>query len=296
MDQATRLSDQQTKNLMLRLESIYNNAYEKAIEDNKQLLKKYANAKTPEQKKQYKLRLQRSNELINNIAGEIANAGDTAAKLIQAELTGLYRLNYEYTTWEIQREVGYEFSFAIYDRNQIAVILTKEQKPFTKLAFKRLGENKVIVERLQNELLEAVSLGESQQKIIRRVRNVTGQSTRQAKRVVQTERNRVASQGRQMGFTEAMSIGIEMDKQWIARMSNTRDSHKHLNMQIVPADQKFKSLLGEIEFPGDPNAIAANTVNCFCLVKPVVHTQSKALLEHRKKFNKSWEEYSRSRQ
>ena len=46
--------------------------------------------------------------------------------------------------------------------------------------------------------------------------------------------------------------------------SRVRETHRHLNGQKVAFGKAFKSDLGPIRFPGDPEASAANTIQCRC--------------------------------
>lgn len=288
-------TDKRTQALIKRLDNMYDEAYTEIIKKNDKLIKKLSDATDDNYKKYLKRELKRNKLMIENMAKEIAMTGETVSKIIQGEMTNIYLLNYSYTTWKIQSDIGYGFNFAIYDKNQIAVILKENQAPFTKLAYRKLGSDTRVVEKLQSELFKSITLGESKQQLTKRIRTVTGQFNQDAKIVAQTERNRTASQGRQMGFDQAESLGIETYKQWIARLVNTRESHKEMNGQIVRSFEKFKSELGEIEFPGDPNTRPENSINCYCYVKPVVRTQSKALLKHREKFKEGWEKYRVSR-
>lgn len=50
----------------------------------------------------------------------------------------------------------------------------------------------------------------------------------------------------------------------------TRDAHRGLNGKRAKVGQPFQSALGPIRFPGDPEANAANTVNCRCFCEPDV--------------------------
>lgn len=52
----------------------------------------------------------------------------------------------------------------------------------------------------------------------------------------------------------------------IANDGNARDAHQKLAHQSVGYNEPFKSELGDILFPGDPNANPANIVNCRCAI------------------------------
>lgn len=295
-DIGTRATESRMRALDKRLQSIYSQAYKTAVENNKKAINKLTSLPEDaptEQRTAWLNEVKRTTSIIDNIASEIAQTGETAAKIIQGAMSDIYGLNYDYTGWTISKQSGLSLNFAIYDKNQIAAIINSEQSPFSKIAYRNLGKNAQIVQRLGNELAIATINGESQQQIIKRIRNVTDQSVKQARRVAQTERTRVQSQGRNMGINEAQAMGIEMDKQWIARLINTRDSHIAVNGEIVAAGEDFSNGL---EYPGDPRGSAEEVINCHCYEKPMVRSTSPALMAHRAKYGgESFKEYRESR-
>ncbi len=130
---------------------------------------------------------------------------------------------------------------------------------------------------LQSQMAQAAILGESQEKIIKRIQKVTGQAEYQARRIAQTERNRVQSQARAEALHEAAKMGITVTKTWSARMRNTRDSHAALNGTEIPENEKFHTIWGnELRYPGDPEAPAAEVINCFCVLVPDVKLPSES--------------------
>lgn len=291
-DLGISLSDQRVKTLMRRLESVYGDAMKTAVKNSQTALDDLASltdealegmsaADITAKREAAVAQIKRTQTLQKRIAAEISDAGKTAAQIIQGELTGIYALNRDFAAYTIQQQAGIQLDFTVYDRNQIAVFLQEQQAPFTKIAYRRLGADKVIITRLQNQFIAGIMNGESQPELIRRIQGVTGQSVRQAKRVAQTERNRVQSQGRQMAIDEANDMGVKVDRQWIARMRNTRDAHEEMHMTVAAPGKKFRSSLGAIEFPGDPNASAENTISCYCYIKPMVQSVSPALAKHR---------------
>lgn len=320
IDQGIRLSDDRTRQLMRRLEDVYADAYKTAVANNEKAIAKYASLTdealkdlTPEarqlKREAFAREIKRTEGLKDNIAAEIANAAETAEKIIQGEMSNIFALNYDFAVFDIQKQAGLNLSFTQFDRNQIAAIVSGEQTPFTKVsyierkaqkahkyyldrAFGKLGDDKVIVRKLQDQLIQATLNGESQQKIMRRLKDVTGMTTRQAKRIAQTERTTVQSQGRQIGIDEANAMGVTTDREWLARMVNTRDSHADLNGTIAKEGEPFHSMLGDIMYPGEASAAAANRVNCYCVLKPKVRSVSPALARHREKFKQqSFEQY-----
>lgn len=90
--------------------------------------------------------------------------------------------------------------------------------------------------------------------------------------VARTETIRLLNLGAQEYWRQAISAGVvqeqQLRKKWIptydGRLREAHASIPRLNKNGVPFNQPFKSTLGEIMFPGDPGAVAANTINCRC--------------------------------
>lgn len=267
MDRGIILSDEIHDKLRKRLEENYQKAYQKAIKDNKKDIEKLTKTKDKKEARELFMKISQKQGLINNLADEIASAGETAKNIIQGELINLYGLNYNFACYEIQKQMGFNVNFSQYDRNQIAIILKNSESPFTKIAYKNLGQDKAIVKTLQNELLQALLLGEAQDKLIKRISKVTSASATRAKRIAQTERNRVQSEARMNSIKEAETLGIDMHKQWISRLRNTRELHLLTHLEKKPSKEVFSNGL---MYPGDFNGSAQNVINCFCVLKPVV--------------------------
>ena len=90
-------------------------------------------------------------------------------------------------------------------------------------------------------------------------------SANQARTHARTAMTGAQNAGRIEGYHRAERMGIKLEKEWLATLDgHTRRSHAMLDGQHVPVDEPFKSLLGEIMYPGDPSARPANVYNCRC--------------------------------
>ena len=220
-------------------------------------------------RKEEVLRLLRQQRLVQNIADEMNRAGIEIAPEIKNRMADVYKVNSDATFRHINSRVN--ANFAMIPREQVKIILDDTQPVFSKIAYQHLGKNRVIRSALQSQMAQAAILGESQEKIIKRIQKVTGQAEYQARRVAQTERNRVQSQARADALHEAAQAGVIVTKKWSARMRNTRDSHAALNGVEIPENEKFRTIWGnELRYPGDPEAPAAEVINCRCILIPDV--------------------------
>lgn len=94
-----------------------------------------------------------------------------------------------------------------------------------------------------------------------------------AMRIARTESNRAMNYGHMVG---AAALNFMSDKVWIAaRDMRTRGTkpkdkadHFHMNEQRVGYNDPFTDPRSQVKlmFPGDPNAPAADTINCRCRV------------------------------
>ena len=295
-DEGTRRTDARMRALDKRLRGIYDEAYQTAVAREKAAIAKLAALDVNKLRAQglddnairakqlaHNAMVERETNIIKNIAAEISKSGETAAKIIQGEMLNVYGLNLDWSRYDVDREAGVMLDWTMYDKNQLKVLLDSEQSPFTKIAYNNLGKDSVVTSRLQNALTQAAMLGESQQQIMRRIRDVTGQSVSQARRVAQTERNRVQSQARFKGMEEASDMGIEMEKQWISRMdARVRDDHASVTGEVVDHDDAFSNGL---MFPGDPDGRAEQVVNCRCVLKPRVKNVPESVKRYREEMD-----------
>ena len=259
-------TDERMRELSKRLDNVYTEAYNTAIENNQKAINNLAKLKdeiytaskyshlTQDQKDKkleaFAREITRTEKVAENIAQELNRAGEIATDIIQGEMYGIYGLNYDFTTYSVSRQAGVAFNFTQYDRNQLAVLSQKGQSPFTKIAYNNMGSNPNIVRKLQAAFVVGTINGESKRELTRHVQAITGQKKWQAKRVAQTERTRVQTEARMLGIREAEEMGIPMQKQWVARIINTRESHLNVNGEIQEANDRFSNGLA---CPGDPS-------------------------------------------
>lgn len=272
---------------MTRVAEIYAGALRKALKNKKAFLQKVKDVETGKIKppSYYKTESQiarwkegflreliRQNDVIDGIMRELNSAGVDAAQLIRKSMVDIYQANRDETVATFDAaDQRIRPSFSVFDRRQIDVLVEEGQSPFSKLAYQNLGQNPAIRRKLQNELGMAAILGESQKKIIERIRKVTGQTVAQARRVAQTERTRVQSQARWQAGQEAQEMGIRVVNEWSTRMVNSRESHIALNGTVKPQGEPFRTVWGnDLLYPGDPSAPAREVINCHCVLVPDV--------------------------
>ena len=221
--------------------------------------------------------LMRQEHVIESIEQQIRDAGGKLEPEIKKALAEIYEVNANYTATKLTAFGGVDAAgkslITGVTRRQAAIIFRDTQPLFSKIAFRNLVEAPAVIRRLQNEMVQATLLGESQEKIIRRIRAVMGNSAANARRIAQTERTRLQSQARADQLHEAAQMGIRITKTWSTRMINSRESHVALNNKTVAENEKFRTIWNhDLAYPGDPSAPAKEVINCFCVLIPNVVT------------------------
>lgn len=291
-DEAVRIADEIEKALTQRISAVYGDALKKAIRMNRRFLQKIRDIdsgkiqppnyyNTPELIKKWRegyiRELMRQEHVIESIEQQIKDAGGKVEPEIKKALAEIYAVNANYTATKLTAFGGVEAAgkslITGVTRRQAAIIFRDTQPLFSKIAFRNLVEAPAVIRRLQNEMVQATLLGESQEKIIRRIRAVMDNSAANARRIAQTERTRMQSQARADQLHEAAQIGIRITKTWSTRMVNSRESHVALNNKTIAENEKFRTIWGnELAYPCDPSAPAKEVINCHCVLIPNVVT------------------------
>ena len=119
--------------------------------------------------------------------------------------------------------------------------------------------------------MQGILQGENISKIAKRLQTVTDMNRNSAIRNARTMVTGAENKGRQDSFKKAQSDGVIMTRKWVATFDErTRAWHSDLNGVEVGLDEPWENDYGEIMFPGDPTADAANVYNCRCSIRAVV--------------------------
>lgn len=277
--------------LLARLQEVYADALKQAVAEKEAFFQKVQDVQSgkikPPQyyvdrdevdkwKQGFLDELARREQIVEDIMKNLNEAGRIASEMISGEMPDIFANardeQIEALTKECSAAFGFEPSFTTYNRKQIEILMKDaDDSPFSKIAYNNLGQNKAVRRRLQNELSVSIMNGESQEKMLKRIQKVTGQSYKQAKRVAQTERTRVQAQGSYEAALEAEAMGIRTYKKWLcAMMPTSRDNHRMLHNACALTKEAFKfSVDGRpveypLMYPGDSAAPASQVCNCHC--------------------------------
>ncbi len=119
--------------------------------------------------------------------------------------------------------------------------------------------NDTTQEALREQLRAGLLNGEGIPQLKKRVQTVfTDAKTWRAETIARTETGAAYNFG---SFESYRQSGVVQKKKWLAALdSRTRDSHSHMNGQIVGLNEPFSNGL---MYPGDPAGSAGEIINCF---------------------------------
>jgi hypothetical protein len=96
------------------------------------------------------------------------------------------------------------------------------------------------------------------------------------RRIVRTEMNRAINYGAKLG---ADMFEYKTQKRWIAVHDNrTRHAHLAADSQTVNQEDTYTVGGEQLEFPGDPNGSAGNTINCRCFSEVIAQRDANGRL------------------
>jgi len=200
----------------------------------------------------------------------LLNSDKVAMNVIKDGKVGVFSTNANYIGYRLEHDTGINTGFTLYDENTVARLIKGDPKilpmlPPEKAVLKDKAYtyyNKLI----SNSIAQGIIQGESVQQIALRIARDTGEKCyKSALRNARTAYTGAQNAGRIEGLHHAQALGIKVKKQWLAIPDDrTRDAHVEMDGQVQEVDDPFVSELGEIDYPGDPNAEPANVYNCRC--------------------------------
>ena len=198
----------------------------------------------------------------------LLNADNAAAKIVNEGKLGVFATNANYVGYGLEHDANINTGFTLYDEQTVARLIKSDPQILPKA---RAGVKKDKAYSYYNKLVngcitQGIIQGEDIRQIAKRIADKTGESSyKSAVRNARTAFTGAQNAGRIEGLHQAQSLGIKVQKQWMATLdSRTRDAHADLDGQVQEVDDPFESDLGDIMFPGDPAADPANVWNCRC--------------------------------
>ena len=282
--------ERQIRRTNRQIKRLYIAAADKAIRDAKSTLERLAmwqpdprlGRMTPEQERRARAqnfeRVNRETNLLGNMVREMAIAGTGATGLIDNSNTTIYQHQYGSTARNIGKQAGMSIGgAAALSQDQAKRQLKNEQRSRAQArSRKRLaglnGETRGRAnKKVRASILSGLENGESISNLANRVKSAflggnNALSAFDAKRIARTEAVRVLNQAssRAAEMLEK-KFGIMTDKKWLSGHDEAvRAAHLAMDGVTVGRTEVFKTKLGDLLYPGDPNGEPANVINCRC--------------------------------
>lgn len=119
--------------------------------------------------------------------------------------------------------------------------------------------------RVMDELSTGVGKGESYDELTKRIDGAFDYADNIAERIARTETHGAAESTTHDSASAIAAAGYQVTKQWVATEdSRTRPDHGDADGQEVDISDTFQVGDDELQFPGDPDGSAEQTVNCRC--------------------------------
>lgn len=212
------------------------------------------------QRKQWKAKL-------TSIQDTLYHADKVAQQMINDGRANPFIDNAVFFGKKIGDETGLKASFGSYDHKTVRRLI----KDNPDILPPKKGVNKDKAYEWYNKIInqsvtQGIIQGESVAQIAKRISEATGQKLSAAMmRQARTAYTGSQNAGRMEMLREAKKMGINVRKQWLTVGDNrVRHAHVDLDGAEEEVEEPFVNDIGEIMYPGDPDADPDNVWNCRC--------------------------------
>lgn len=212
---------------------------------------------------------QQFHNLLQEIALQYQHSAETATAIVNGKLPKVYSINYNYMGQQIIPQIknltDIDIIFNLVDTQTIRNLLLDNSTLLPLLEINGKKYRRWVTSKINSEVLNGIIQGESMDKIASRLQSVTAMTAKAAIRNARTAVTSAENKGRLDSMAELEKHGAILEKQWLATSdSRTRDWHRELNGKTAEINEAFENAMGEIRYPGDPQAKPANVYNCRC--------------------------------
>jgi len=213
----------------------------------------------------------RLNSMYKGMQETLKEVYKTSGKEIRTLAADVYEESFFRYGWDIEQKIGADLSYGLLDPK---VVQASVENPISGLTLKEtLAKNRLnVVTNLKQNITQGLVLGESYDKMARRIKDTLDGDATKAMRVVRTEGHRNSNQGRLASIEHAQTKGVDVIMEWRAAFDDrTRDTHAHMDGQRRKVGENFVSPSGaEGPAPGMLGR-ASEDVNCRCTLRPIVN-------------------------
>lgn len=280
-DPGARFTDEQIEELERRISGIFETAYhdtrqkylsfmKKFLDEDKVYRRKLKDGEITKetydgwmrgqvfQKKRWKAQC-------DELARTMTNTTQAAMGIINDAAPGVFAMNANYASYAIERAGNADIGFGLYDKDTVRRLVRDNPRLLPPSRVDILREQAWNIKLITRQIGVGIVTGEGIMAIADRLRNVARMSKNQSLTHARTAMTGAQNAGRIESYHRAEKMGIKLEKEWVAILDGrTRHAHAALDGQHVPVDEPFKSILGNIMYPGDPSAHPSNVYNCRC--------------------------------
>lgn len=208
--------------------------------------------------------------LRDRIAERMTDANEVAAAYINDVTPGLYSLNRNYAAYTIERQVGADVGFDLWDEQTVRRLLVEQPDlmPYypPKRAINRGIDLAYGKRQITAQVTSGILQGESIKHIADRLQaNIPNMNRTSAIRAARTAVTGAQNAGRAEAYRRATEMGIKQKIVWLATLDNrTRHHHAAADRQEVDEGTPFDVGGEKLRFPGDPQGSGWNIYNCRC--------------------------------
>lgn len=203
-------------------------------------------------------------KMSKEVAKDLTKTNVIAYKLVNNNVSDVFF----YGCLEASKEMEGLFNFEVIDKKQIEQIMKDNKKFLPKSKVDIPKDQKWNENRIKSSLMQSALKGESVPKLAKRLQNVVGMNKTSAIRNARTMMTGSHNMGKWETGKEAVAMGINVKKEWIATHDGrTRDSHLDIDGEVVEMDKTFSNGL---EYPADPLGDPSEVYNCRCTMGYVI--------------------------
>lgn len=211
--------------------------------------------------KQWKAKVQQATDVLYH-------SNEKAVSMVRDEQMNVFTENANYQAYQVEKTTGFQdgISFELYDVATVDRLINEKPELLPRSNLKERKDRAWNQGIIANTITQGIIQGETIPQIAKRIaRDTVSRNTKAMIRYARTAITGAENAGRMETMRRAEDMGINVKKQWLATLDRrTRDSHRHLDGQIRKIDEPFESELGEIMYPGDPEAEPGDVYNCRC--------------------------------
>ena len=207
--------------------------------------------------------------MADSLTRDLNNRNKIAASMIRGHMREVFVQNANYAEFSIERFVGFNTSFNMYNVWTVDRLIRKKPNLLPKVQVDDRKDHAWNSPKLRNAITQGILKGEGIPKIAKRLEEIFGMNQKASVRNARTATTAAQNGGRLETYYEADEMGIHVKKMWMANVdTRTRHSHRLLDGQVKELHQDFDLQMSnkKIKYPGDPTAPAEEIWNCRCRV------------------------------